>query len=152
MNMEEVITDPTTGDEIIQVVNVPQSVLEQLQATVKIDVTPKGVYDKFAQEQTIENLLIQGFFHAQRVGELATYAEVLDDDSVAPKAKIKEAIQHIRDEQLKIAQIEAEARIMQQRAQQFLMEDPDAQAQQIADAEMQLMAQQEAEAPVESEE
>ena len=152
VNMEEVITDPTTGDEIIQVVNVPQSVLEQLQATVKIDVTPKGVYDKFAQEQTIENLLIQGFFHAQRVGELATYAEVLDDDSVAPKAKIMEAIQHIRDEQLKIAQIEAEARIMQQRAQQFLMEDPDAQAQQIADAEMQLMAQQEAEAPVESEE
>lgn len=141
VNMEEVDVDPTTGEEIIQVVNVPQSVLEQLQATVKIDITPKGVYDKFAQEQTIENLLIQGFFHAQRVGELATYAEVLDDDSVAPKAKIKEAIQHIRDEQLKIAQIEAEARIMQQRAQQFLMEDPDAQASQIADAEAQIAAE-----------
>jgi hypothetical protein len=33
---------------------------------------------------------------------------------------------------------------MQQRAQQFLMEDPDGQADQIADARMQLMAQQEA--------
>ena len=117
------------------------SVLEQLQATVKIDITPKGVYDKFAQEQTIENLLLNGFFSSQRVSELATYAEVLDDDSVAPKTKIMEAIEHIRDEQRKIAMIEAQAQMMQQRAQQFLMEDPDGQAEQIADARRQLEEQ-----------
>ena len=139
--MEEVTVDPQTGEEIVQLVNVPQSVLEQLQATVKIDITPKGVYDKFAQEQTIENLLLNGLFTAQRVSELAAYAEVLDDDSVAPKAKIKEAIEHIRDEQRKIAEIQAQAQIMQQRAQQFLMEDPDGQAQQIADAQAQLEAE-----------
>jgi hypothetical protein len=142
VNMEQVETDPQTGEEVVNLVNVPQSVLEQLQATVKIDITPKGVYDKFAQEQTIENLLTQGFFSAQRVSELATYAEVLDDDSVAPKQKIMEAIEHIRDEQRKIAMIQAQAQIMQQRAQQFLMEDPDGQAQQIADARMQLQEQQ----------
>ena len=154
VNLEEVATDPTSGEEIIQLVNVPQTILQQLQATVKIDITPKGVYDKFAQEQTIENLLTNGFFSAQRVGELATYASVLDDDSVAPKKKIEEAIQHIRDEQRKIAMIQAEALAMQQRAQQFLMEDPDGQAQQIADARMQLEAQQQtpAEADVEAEE
>ena len=145
VNLEEVDTDPQTGEEIVNLVRVPQSVLEQLQATVKIDITPKGVYDKFAQEQTIENLLLQGFFHAQRVSELATYAEVLDDDSVAPKQKIKEAIEHIKEEQRKIAMIEAQAQAMQQRAQQFLMEDPDGQAEQIADAQMRLMAEQEAE-------
>ena len=142
VNMEQVDTDPQTGEEVVTLVNVPQSVLEQLQATVKIDITPKGVYDKFAQEQTIENLLTNGFFSAQRVSELATYAEVLDDDSVAPKQKIMEAIEHIRDEQRKIAMIQAQAQIMQQRAQQFLMEDPDGQAQQIADARMQLQEQQ----------
>jgi hypothetical protein len=141
VNLEEVSTDPQTGEEIVQVVNVPQTLLQQLQATVKIDVTPKGVYDKFAQEQTIENLLIQGFFSAQRVSELATYAEVLDDDSVAPKQKIMEAIEHIRDEQRKIAMIQAQAQAMQQRAQQFLMEDPDGQAGQMADAMAQLEAQ-----------
>lgn len=145
VNMEEKVTDPNTGEESIQIVNVPQSALEQLQATVKIDVTPKGVYDKFAQEQTIENLLTQGFFSAERVSELATYAEVLDDDSVAPKMKILEAIEHIKDEQRKIAMIQAQAQIMQQRAQQFLMEDPDGQAQQIADARMQMMMEQEEE-------
>ncbi len=134
VKLEEEITDPQTGEETIQVVTVPQSVLEQLKATVKIDVTPKGVYDKFAQEQTIENLLIQGYFTAQRVGELETYVEVLDDDAVAPKMKIKQAIEHIKEEQRKIAMIQAQAQAMQQRAQQFLMEDPEAQAQQMADA------------------
>ena len=138
VNLEEVDIDPQTQEEVVTVVKVPQSVLEQLQATVKIDITPKGVYDKFAQEQTIENLLVQGFFSAQRVSELATYAEVLDDDSVAPKQKIKEAIEHIREEQRKIAMIQAQAQVMQQRAQQFLSEDPMGQAQQIADARRQL--------------
>jgi hypothetical protein len=134
------------------VVNVPQSVLEQLQATVKIDITPKGVYDKFAQEQTIENLLIQGFFNAQRVSELATYCEVLDDDSVAPKAKIKEAIEHIRDEQRKIAMIEAQDRMMQQRVQQFLMGDPDEQSSMMSDAMMQLQMEQMAQEEIPGEE
>jgi hypothetical protein len=148
VQMEEEQTDPRTGEKYVELVKVPQSALQQLQASVKIDVTPKGVYDKFAQEQTIENLLLQGFFSAQRVGELATYAEVLDDDSVAPKMKIQEAIEHIREEQRRIAMIEAQAQMMQQRAQQFLMGDPDEQASQIADAR----AQMDAEAAIEAEE
>lgn len=132
--MEETQTDPDTGEEYTVVVTVPQSMMEQLKATVKIDITPKGVYDKFAQEQTIENLLTQGLFNAQRVGELAVYAEVLDDDSVAPKMKIQEAIEHIREEQRKIAMIEARSQMVMQRAQQFLYEDPEGQADQMIDA------------------
>ena len=151
VNMEETTTDPQTGEEVVQVVNVPQTALRQLQATVRIDVTPKGVYDKFAQEQTVENLLLQGFFTAQRVGELATYAEVLDDDAVAPKMKILEAIEHIREEQRRIAEIEAQAQAMQQRASQFILEDPDAQAQQIADAQMQMQGGAPMAAPMEEE-
>lgn len=138
VNMEEEITDPVTGEETVQVVNVPQSVLEKLKATVKIDVTPKGVYDKFAQEQTIENLLTSGYFTAARVSELEIYANLLDDDSVAPKVKILEAIARIKEEQRRIAMIDAQAQMMQQRAGQFLMEEPDAQASRIADARMQL--------------
>ena len=144
LNMEEKVTD-YNGEESYEIVNIPQSALEQLQATVKIDVTPKSVYDKFAQEQTVENLLLQGFFTAQRVGELATYAEVLDDDSVAPKMKIMEAIEHIREEQRKIAMIEAQAQMMQARAQQFLMGDPDEQSSMMADAMMQQPMEGEAE-------
>ena len=53
-----------------------------------------------------------------------------------------EVIEHIRDEQRKIAMIEAQAQMMQQRAQQFLMDDPEAQSSMMADAMMQLQGQQ----------
>ncbi len=141
VNLEEEFTDQN-GEETIRLVNVPQSALEQLQATVKIDVTPKSVYDRFAQEQTIENLLLGGFFNPEKVSELEIYYKVLPDDSVAPKVMIGEAIEYIKEQQRKIAMIDAQARMMQQRAQMFLAEDPDAQAQQIADAQMLLEAQQ----------
>ena len=139
LNLEEEVTDPMTGEQTVQMVNVPQTALQQLQATVKIDVTPKSVYDRFAQEQTIENLLMNGLFQPQRVNELEIYYKVLPDDSVAPKMMIGEAIDYIKEEQRKIAMIEAQAQQMQQRAQQFLMGDPDEQASMMADAQMQLM-------------
>jgi hypothetical protein len=144
INMEEEVTDPATGEETYQVINVPQSALQQLQATVKIDVTPKGVYDRFAQEQTIENLLIQGLFSPQRLPELKIYHKILPDDCVAPKREIGEAIEYMEAEQRKIAVLNAQAQMMQQRAQQFLMEGPEGQADQIADAQMRLMMQKEA--------
>ena len=144
VNMEETVTDPATGEEYIQMVNVPQTVLKQLQAVAKIDITPKGVYDRFAMEQTMENFLMNGFFNPQRVAEFEAYVKALPDDSVAPKQDLLEGIENIKKTQMQIAQINAQAQIMQQRAQQFLMEDPDGQASQIADAQMQLMAQQEA--------
>ena len=153
INMEEEVTDPMTGEDMIQVVNVPQSALEQLQATVKIDVTPKSVYDKFAQEQSLENFLSNGFFNAQRIGELKAYVKALDDDSVAPKQKLLDVIEEIEAQQQKIAMIDAQARIMQQRAQQFLMGDPDEQSSMMADAMMQLQGQQmPQEVPIQQEE
>ena len=137
IKLEEEVNDPMTGEELIQVVNVPQSVLQELQATVKIDVTPKGVYDKFAQEQTMENLLMQGFFNAERVTELEMYAKSLDDDAVAPKQRILDTVENIKEAQRQIAMIEAQAQAMQQRANQFLMEDDEAQSSQMAEAMMQ---------------
>jgi hypothetical protein len=142
VDMEETVTDPMTGEEYVQMVNVPQSVLQQLQAVAKIDVTPKGSYDRFAMEQTMENFLMQGFFNPQRVAEFEAYVKALPDDSVAPKQDLLEGIENIKKTQQKIAQINAQAQLMQQRAQQFLMEDPDGQASQISDAQLQLMRQQ----------
>ena len=152
VSLEEEVTDPQTGEETIQLVNVPQTVLQELQATVKIDVTPKGVYDKFAQEQTIENLLIQGFFTPQRVNELETYAEVLDDDSVAPKQKILDTVERIKETQRRIAMIEAQAQAMQQRANQFLNSDDDAQSSQMAEAMMMMQGEEEGDEFIDEEE
>lgn len=141
ITLEDKVTDPNTGEETVQLVKVPQSALEQLKATVRIDITPKGAFDKFAQEQTIENLLINGMFSNEHLPELEAYVEALDDDSVAPKIKLQGIVKKLKEEQRKIAMINAQAQLMQQRAQQFLLEDPDGQAQQIADAQSQLEAQ-----------
>lgn len=133
IDLEEEVTDEQ-GNESINVVRVPQTVLIELQATVKIDITPKGVYDKFAQEQTLENMLLQGLFNVQRLPELEAYVNALDDDSVAPKQKLLEIIEEMKEEQRKIAMIEAQAQLMQQNAAQFLMGDEESQSQMMADA------------------
>lgn len=133
--LEEEITDPNTGEESIQLVTIPQSVLKELQASVKIDITPKGAFDKYAQEVSLENLLKAGYFNIERLAELKTYVELLDDDSVMPKQKLERAIELMEEEQNKIAMIQAQAQLMQQRANQFLNDDIDAQASTIEQAQ-----------------
>lgn len=140
LSMEEEYVDET-GEEAVRLVNVPQATLKQLQATVKIDVTPKSPFDRFAQEQSLENFLSGGWFNVQRIGELKAYVKALDDDSVTPKMKLLEVIEEVEAEQRRIAEFEAQAQAMQMRAQQFFMEDPDAQADQIAAAQEQLNRQ-----------
>ena len=141
VDMQEEVTDPMTGEEYIQMVNVPQTVLQQLQAVVKIDITPKGVYDRFAMEQTMENFLMNGFFNPQRVAEFEAYVKALPDDSVAPKQDLLEGIENVKKTQEQIAQMKAQTQMALQRAQRFLNEDPDGQAQEISDAEEQLRMQ-----------
>ncbi len=141
INMEETVTDPMTGQEYVRMVNVPQSVLKQLKATVKVDVTPKGVYDRFAMEQTMENFLMNGLFNPQRLPELEAYVKALPDDSVAPKQLLLDVIDNIKQTQQRIAQINAQAQLMQQRAQQFINSAPDEQAERMAQIQMGLLAQ-----------
>lgn len=142
IQLQDEVTDPQTNEKVIQLVKIPQTTLKQLQATVKVDVTPKSPYDRFAQEQTIENFFTAGMFSPEKVNELEIYANLLDDDSVSPKVKILEAVEAIKEEQRKISEINMQAQIMQQRAQQFLIGDPDMQASKIADAQMQMQIQQ----------
>lgn len=151
VQMEAEVTDEKTGEEYTTLVTIPQSVLEKLQASVKIDVTPKGVYDRFAQEQTLENLFVQGMFSAERLPEFKKYVKALPDDSVAPKTILEGIVEDAEKEQLMIAEYEAKAQMLMQNAQQFFMEDPDGQADQMADAQAQLEAEEAALADQEEE-
>ena len=150
ITLEEEMTDPQTGQEFTVPRLVPQTVLKELQATVKVDITPKGAYDKYAQETSLENMLKAGMFSVEKLPELKVYVKLLDDDSVMPKQKLESAIEFIEAEQQKIAQINAQAQMLQQRANQFLNEDPEAQAGQIMEAE-QTVAQVNAETNAERE-
>ena len=130
-----------TRQEVTRLVKIPQTVLQELQATVKVDITPKGAFDKYAQEVSLENLLKAGFFNIQKLGELKIYVDLLDDDSVMPKAKLEEAIALMEEEQRKIALINAQAQIMQERANEFISGDPNQQAGMINDAQQRIQYQ-----------
>ncbi len=144
IKLEEEVVDPMTGETTIQLVDVPQSALQELQGMVKVDITPKGAFDKYAQELSLENLLKGGYFSPEMIGQLKVYVKALDDDSTMPKQKLEQVIKDYEDEQQRIAEMNAQAQLMQQRAMQFLSEDPDAQTDQMLEA----MQQQEA-VPVE---
>lgn len=134
MTLEEEITDPMTGESEVELVEVPVSVLENLQGTVKVDITPKGAFDRYARELSLENYLKEGFFNAQRVSELKYYAEALPDDSVAPKQELLDICEKIEAEQARIAEINAQAQMMQQRYNSFIGGSPEEQADTINQA------------------
>lgn len=128
MMLEEDTKDMETGEETTELYKVPASLLESLKTRVKVDITPKGAFDRYARELSLENYLKQGFFNAQRVGELKMYAEALPDDSVAPKQELLRICEKIEEEQEKIAMINAQAQMMQQRYNQFVGAEPETQA------------------------
>lgn len=118
-------TNPSTGETTSQPVKVPYSVLEELQANVKVDITPKSPYDKFAQELSLENMLKAGYFNAQKLAELEVYVALLDDDSSMPKSKLEEAIKKMKETQQRIANIQTQAEEMQMRANRYLASQED---------------------------
>ena len=142
IKLEQTETDPITEEEYTTIVTVPSTVMENLQADVKVDVTPKGAFDKYAQEVSLENLFRNGMFSSQMLPQLEIYVNALSDDSVMPKQKLLDIIEKEKEKQQKIAQIDAQAQILQQRAMQFVNADPDQQSQQIIQAMQSQQAQQ----------
>ena len=141
ITLEEEVPDPVTGEKLIQPVQVQRVTLKSMKPVVKVDITPRGAFDKYAQEQSIENLLNSGLLRGDRIPELKLYVSLLDDDSVMPKQKLLDMIDQWEQEQRRIAQIDSEGQMMKQRMQQFLMGDPQGQVSQIAAAQRQVMAQ-----------
>lgn len=134
MQLEEEVIDTMTGDAYTELVDIPATVLENLKGTVKVDITPKSPFDKYAQELSLENLLKGGYFTAQRVGELRFYAESLPDDATMPKQKLLDICDKIEEEQKKITEINARAEIMKQNAYSFIASSPEDQASTISNA------------------
>ena len=128
MTLEEDNFDPITNEKYTELVQIPASVLENLQGTVKVDITPKSAFDRFARELTLENFLKAGFFTGQRVNELRYFAESLPDDSNTPKQDLLNICDKIEEEQEKIAMINAQAQIMQQNYNNYVNGVPEDQA------------------------
>lgn len=128
LDVEVEVEDPMTGETTIQIARIEGTVLETIQASVKVDITPKGAYDRYAQERSIENLFTNGMFAPQMLDQLKFYLECLDDDSVMPKQKLLEKVNKELEKQQRIAQMQAQGQMMIEQQQQFYNQDPEAQA------------------------
>lgn len=68
-------------------VQIPAEALQEMKIDVRVDVSATNPYSKYAQEQTLENLMT-----AQRI-TFEEYVEALDDDAAAPKGKLMDILQ-----------------------------------------------------------
>lgn len=105
-------TDPITGEFYLNQETIPSYILEMLSASVKVDITPKGAFDKYAQELSLENMFIQGKISFEE------YVEALDADSVMPKPKLENILKKRREAQKQINALEQQAAQMKMVAQQ----------------------------------
>ena len=135
VELENEIENQQTGQKEVELISIPRDVLIKIQANVKVDITPKSAYDKYAQEQSLENLLTQGYLTAQRLPELKAYISMLDDDANMPVQRVLDYIEKAEAEQRRIAILDAKAQMIQQNVNRFLNADVHAQASQLMDAQ-----------------
>ena len=128
IDLEKEVLDETTGEEYIEIVKITSDILNKIKASAKIDITPISAFDRYAQEQSLENLLVQGFFNIQRLPELKIFVKALPDNSALPKQTLEKIIKDMEMDQKRIAKINAQSQMMIQNAEQFLNSNVDTQA------------------------
>lgn len=90
--------------------------LQQLDANIKVDITPKSPYDRFAQEQSIESLMMNGQITFEE------YVEALPEDSVMPKYVLENILKKRKEKQAMIDEMSMQAESMQANLEQAMMQ------------------------------
>lgn len=109
--IEDEQTDNITGQKTTNQVLVPQYILEALRTSVKVDITPKGAFDKYAQELSLENMFTTGKITFEE------YVEALDTDSVMPKQKLEIILKKRAEKEKQINEYELQAAQLKNQAQ-----------------------------------
>ena len=110
------VVDTDDNDE--QVINqITVEMLQELQATVRVDITPKSPYDKFAVEQSIENL-----FMNEKIS-FEEYVKLLPEDSVMPKQQLQIIIEDRQQAQQEIAQMQTQANQLMSQSNQIMQNE-----------------------------
>ena len=91
--------------------------LEKIDVNLKIDITPTSAYDRYAQELSLENLLLKGLIN------LEEYTNALPEGSAMPKPTLESIIQKRKEAKAKIAEIQERMNAMQGAMEQVVMEN-----------------------------
>lgn len=122
------ITDSVTGEVSEELIVILREVLDSLKLNIKIDVTPKSAFDRYAQESSIENLTQSQLFLPQNQQLLEDYVSLLDDDSTMPKSKLLELLKRRRERTAAIEQMERQAQQLKAEAQKQMSSQMDIEA------------------------
>lgn len=112
LKIETEEVDSISGEKTYNIETIPPYIMDALSTSVKVDVTPKGAYDKYAQELSWENLYTTGKITFDE------YVEGLDSDSVMPKPKLQLIQKRRREAQKQINQMQLQANQMKMQAMQ----------------------------------
>ena len=109
IEVEEV--DAINGQTNLRIETIPNYIMETLKTSVKVDITPKGAFDKYAQELSMENLFVQGKITFEE------YIEALEPDSVMPKSKLEVILKKRKEREKQINMYEKQALQMRNQTQ-----------------------------------
>lgn len=90
--------------------------LEKLELDIKIDITPKSPYDKYAMEMSLENLLGAGQITFEE------YVNALPEDSTMPKTKLKEILKTREEKNKIITEIEKQGNALNGALEQVMIQ------------------------------
>ena len=103
----------TTVEEIYKI---SYKELKSYDLDIKIDITPKSPFDKYAMEMSLENLL-----GAQQI-TFEEYVNALPEDATMNKAKLKEILKEREEKQNIITEIEKQGNALDSAMQQVMAE------------------------------
>lgn len=92
---------------------IPAEAFNDLAVNVRVDVSKKSAYDRYAQEQSLQNL-----FSMQAI-TFEEYVDALDDDAVMPKGKLEMIIQKRQEAQMLQAQEQQQTEALMQENQEL---------------------------------
>ena len=104
-------------DSYEEPLKVTRAKLEKIDMNLKIDVTPTTAYDRYAQELTLENLLLKGLITIEE------YAQMLPQGSTMPKDKLDNILERRRQAKAQIAKLQQQANALMGAMQQVMMEN-----------------------------
>lgn len=113
---EENINDLGQTERLEKPFKISQEDLEKLDINLKIDITRQGVYDKYAKEVSLENLLLKGLI------TLEEYTEALPEDSTMPKPTLEDIIRKRKEARNKITEIQQQANALHSAIEQTMIE------------------------------
>lgn len=117
------------GNNKYEVEQITSEELNKLRPYIKIDITPRGSYDRLAQEQSYENLLVKGLITFEE------FVELIGMDSSMNKRALTRLIQKRQEKQAKIEEIQQQAQARKNELENQLKTD--AMANQV-DADIQI--------------